>query len=83
MGRRDLSGVVPRGSHGRRAPGRVGGPITAAWDSEDDAAEFAAAMGRWIAGGARPGFSVATGSTVTTAFATDERALALLRGATS
>jgi hypothetical protein len=57
--------------------------LATAWDSEDDAAEFAAAMGRWIAGGARPGFSVATGSTVTTVFATDERALALLRGATS
>jgi hypothetical protein len=57
--------------------------LETAWDSEEDAAEFAAAMGRWIAGGGRPGFSVATGSTVTTAFATDERALTLLRGATA
>lgn len=57
--------------------------LASAWDSEQDAAEFAAAMRRWIAAGARPGFSVATGPTVTTAFATDERALALLRGATA
>lgn len=56
--------------------------LASAWDSEEDAAEFASAMRRWIAGGASPGFSVATGSSVITAFATDERALALLRGAT-
>jgi hypothetical protein len=55
--------------------------LASAWDSEGDAAEFAAAMERWI--GERPGFSVAAGSTVTTAFATDARALALLRGATA